>query len=216
MNKFQCSIVLLIVSMLNLCNCCKVTTIKSDCIYGQSVQKKLSSLCDSITEADYDTINILIDHDDWKHFYRAKDTVPNVYYEQKPTDRNFWGNKNFFTIALSNTSGRTQIDSIVFCDSTIVKIRKIDYSQKTMEGVKIIIEKKNYGDVPVFIWAKNTSFSSLLRVTDSSLVLEPLCKHETFRETSISPFWVSVGEQLLIIGLPLAVIIPISSWISQK
>lgn len=125
-------------------------------------------------------------------------TIGSISIEQKTLFQIFIMNKNQLIENLGEIRIFLplpyQIDSIVFCDSTIVKIRKIDYSQKTMEGVKIVIEKKSYGDVPVFIWAKNTSFSSLLRVTDSSLVLEPLCKHETFRETSISPFWVSVGE----------------------
>lgn len=167
-------------------NCCKVTIINSDCLYGRY---SCNNPClippfigDSITRTRCNTVSILIDHDTWRHYYRAKDTLPASYYNMHPKDRKQWEKGKARTLGYSNGSGSTKIDSLIFEDSSIATIIFVDYSQKTWDGAKILIDKIRPGDLPIKVWTEKGKILSVLHITDSSLTSERVCKRTLSRD----------------------------------
>ena len=137
--KTETSIALIIIC-LTVSNCCKVTIINSDCLYGRYSCNNPCLIppfiCDSTTRSRCDTVSILIDHYTWRHYYRAKDTLPASYYDMHPRDRIKWEKGKARTLGYSNGSGWTRIDSMIFEDTSIAKIIPADYSQKNLGWCK--------------------------------------------------------------------------------
>jgi hypothetical protein len=180
----------LLAAVLVFANCCKITVIQSDCLYGRYACGDPCVIppfaCDSTVQTECDTVSILIDHDTWEHHYRAKDALPDFYYDLRPGEREEWNKGKVRDLGYSNFSGCPIIDSLAFDDTAVAKIKSIDYSQKSWNGVRILIERKATGDVPITVRSGKQVFSSVLHFGGASLTSDRSCEREIYRDKGLS------------------------------